>query len=295
MARIRYHHAEEDSSSHSVLFLAVGAIAGLAAGVFIAQRFGGLAGLTSKLRERFADPEATGGPIAGGDVYDEEDELEEDDFEEDDFEEEGEEGERAEGVDDKLEERVLEAYRNDPILSGRAVDIGAIGAGIIELTGWVHDDSEAAHAVTLARGVPGIETVVNRLTIRGREEQYAEAARRVAEGDDSHTEAHWEGQHVGIGRRRQGTSREFDRHADPKPELESRWLSEEAAIRDAADDIEEITAERRTKAAKGRGDRTGGAPISPTGVPKSDHVAEPTGAEAKQILKEQTGRETRAD
>ncbi len=290
MARIRYHHAEEESSSHSVLFLTVGAIAGLAAGVFLAQRFGGLAGLTGKLRERFADPDATGGPIAGGDVYDEEDELEEDDFEDD-----GEEAETAEGVDDELEERVLEAYRNDPILSGRAVDIGAIGAGIIELTGWVHDDGESAHAVTLARGVPGVETVVNRLMIRGREKQYEETARRVAEGDDSLTEAHWEGQQVGTGRRRQGTSKEFDRHADPKPELEDRWLSAEEAIRDAADDIEEITAERRTKAPKGRGDRTGGAPISPTGVPKSDHVAQPNSAETKQILKEQTGRETRAD
>ena len=31
---------------------------------------------------------------------------------------------------DELEERVLEAFRNDPILAERAIDIGAIGDGI---------------------------------------------------------------------------------------------------------------------------------------------------------------------
>ena len=36
-----------------------------------------------------------------------------------------------------LEERVLEAFHNDPVLAERAIDIGAIGTGVIELTGWV--------------------------------------------------------------------------------------------------------------------------------------------------------------
>ena len=63
-------------------------------------------------------------------------------------------------------ERVLEAFRNDPILSERAVDIGAIGRGIIELTGWVHAEDETQHAVTITRGVPGVDTVVNRLVVR---------------------------------------------------------------------------------------------------------------------------------
>lgn len=288
MARIRYRHAaEEASSSHGILFLAVGAIAGLAAGVFIAQRFGGLAGLTGRLRERFATAEGAGGPASGADVYDEEDELADDDFEEDD-------GEAAAGVDDELEERVLEAYRNDPILAARAVDIGAIGSGVIELTGWVHNDDESAHAVTLASGVPGVETVVNRIVIRGREAQLEEAAKRAAE-DDGTAEGHWEGQHVGTGRRRQGTSAELDRHADPKPNLEDRWLSEAAALRDAAEDIGDASAERRAKVARARGDRAGGAPVAPTGVPKADHVAEPTSPETRQVLKDQTGRETRAD
>src|SRR5258706_8074115 len=68
--------------------------------------------------------------------------------------------------DEELEERVLEAYRNDPILSERPIDIGSIGASTIELTGWVFEADEGEHAVTVAGGVPGVESVVNRLEVR---------------------------------------------------------------------------------------------------------------------------------
>ena len=68
---------------------------------------------------------------------------------------------------EQLEERVLEAFRNDPILSERAVDIGAIDSGTIELTGWVRASSEIGHALTLARGVPGVDAVIDRLAVRG--------------------------------------------------------------------------------------------------------------------------------
>ncbi len=68
---------------------------------------------------------------------------------------------------DELETRVLEAFRNDPILEARAIDIGAIGAGVIELTGWVDSTAEIAHALTLARGVPDVTSVVDRLAVSG--------------------------------------------------------------------------------------------------------------------------------
>src|SRR5438105_482321 len=68
------------------------------------------------------------------------------DIEEDEFE--------AEAYDAGLEDRVLEAFRNDPILSERAIDIGSISDGVIELAGWVEDEGESQHAVTIARGVP---------------------------------------------------------------------------------------------------------------------------------------------
>ena len=246
MSPLRYR--DDDSQTSGLLFLAAGAVLGLAAGLVVADRFGGFSALTSKLRERV-------GRARDEEFDDEEDvELNED--------------------DEALEERVLEAFRNDPILAERAVDIGAIGDGIIELTGWVHEPDEATHAVTITRGVPGVETVVNRLDVRlaGSEEPMEEI------DDDPGTPlpgGRWEGQQVGTGRRRQGNSSEADRHADPKPELEDRWLSKEQALREAAGDVEGTAERRRSTKKTPRGDRTGGSPIAPTGVPKADHVADP--------------------
>lgn len=67
----------------------------------------------------------------------------------------------------ELEARVLEAFVNDPILRERAIDICASGTGTIELTGWVHASAEISHALTLARGVPDVTGVVDRLAVRG--------------------------------------------------------------------------------------------------------------------------------
>jgi hypothetical protein len=259
-----FRYEDKESSGPGLFTLALGAVAGLAVGVVVAQRFGGLAGISARLRERLGEGrlEAVDGEY-DIDEYDS-DELEESDDESDDV---------------ILEERVLEAFRNDPILSERAVDIGAIGEGIIELAGWVHDDGEAAHAVTIARGTPGVETVVNRMAIGEIESAFDDNARRYESGDPTLSEGHWEGQQVGIGKRRQGTSDEFDRHADPKPKLEERWLSAEEAIRAAADETEELGATvRKTSKRAGRGGRTDGSPIAPTGVPKGDHVADPESA-----------------
>ena len=79
------------------------------------------------------------------------------------------EGLRGSAVPDEaaLEARVLEAFINDPILRERAIDICASGAGTIELTGWVQASAEIAHALTLARGVPDVSAVVDRLAVRG--------------------------------------------------------------------------------------------------------------------------------
>jgi hypothetical protein len=136
-----------------------------------------------------------------------------------------------------IEERVLEAFNNDPILAERAIDIGAVGSSVIELAGWVDNDEEAEHAMTIARGVPGVETVVNRLLVDEEEHLVSDNVRRFKEGDPALREGHWEGQQVGTGKRRQGRSDELDRHADPKPNLENRWLGKDEAVRNAADDL----------------------------------------------------------
>ncbi|MGI8509212.1 MAG: BON domain-containing protein [Gemmatimonadaceae bacterium] len=257
----RFHYRDESSSSQGILFLAVGAVAGIAAGVVLAQRYGGLGALTSALRERFGADE-TAAEFAGGKYVGEE--------YDDEF---GGEPEELSPMEE-LEERVLEAYHNDPVLSERAVDIGAIDEAIIELTGWVYSAEEAEHAVTVARGTPGVDTVVNRLAVRVEEDRIEESAEHYKQGDDQFTEAHWEGQRVGTGRTRQGHSGEPGRHADPKVDLEDRWMSEEEAYREAADAVEG-SAERRTPKEKAKGGRNDGSQATPMGVPKADHVAKP--------------------
>jgi hypothetical protein len=269
---IRYRD-DDSASSGTVVSVLVGALAGLAVGMLVAQRMGGLSGIRARLARRGEeDVEA----LDEGASYRRSQDAEVADY--DDYEDD----ELVEDEVGLLEERVLEAFTNDPILCERAVDIGAVGEGIIELAGWVNTESEATHAVTLARGVPGVDTVVNRLLIGDRERQFEENARRTQSGDPALTEARWEGTgRVGTGRRRQGTSAEVDRHADPRVNLlERRWLSEEESMRTAAEDTDEISAERRNRGPKEvQGDRTGGAPVAPTGVPKADHVAEPLEAD----------------
>lgn len=268
MSPIRYR-AEEESGSHSALFLAIGAAAGFAAGVLMAEQFGGFRGITDRIKERFGKSDE--------DLLDDDEANEFDDDEdyEDDVEDYAASYVAPIKGSDELEERVLEAYRNDPILSERAIDIGAIQEGIIELTGWVNAEDEAKQAVDVARGVPGVATVVNRLAVRSDEDLFDEMADRYESGDASLTEAHWEGQQVGTGRRRQGNSTEIDRHAGPRDILEDRSLSQDSAYLAAADDIEG-SAERRTRAAKKKpgASRTDGSPVAPTGVPKADHVSD---------------------
>lgn len=262
LPRFRYRDSRA-GSNEGFIFLAVGAAVGIAAGVAVAQKFGGFAALATKLRERLgATDEAEEYAADEFDEFDEDDDIDED---------------HELSPLEELEERVLSAYHNDPVLSERAIDIGAIDEGIIELTGWVYAASEAEHAVTVARGTPGVDTVLNRLTVRAQEDQLDESAERYEEGDDQLTESHWEGQGVGMGRRRQGSSAEVDRHIDPKPELEDHWLSEEEALRSAAGPIDTVNSGRKKQQPPARG-RADGSPRSPGGVPKADNVADPEDA-----------------
>ena len=256
-----YRYRDDDSSGGTtIMTVLLGAVAGFAVGMYVAQRSGGFRGLTERFTKG-AGGEERGrhyGLAAQQFDFETEDEIEDEDegayassIDDEDFNGMDDPGDADDGVP-LLEERVLEAFNNDPILAERAIDIGAMNAGIIELSGWVDSDDEAEHAMTVARGVPGVETVVNRLMIDDEEQQLGENIRRVKDGDPALSDARWEGQQVGTGKRRQGTSDEMDRHADPKPELEDRWLSEREALRNAAEDVEEISAERRKKATRSK-------------------------------------------
>lgn len=263
MSYLRFQDEDESSAAGTVTSVLLGAVAGFAVGMLVAQRVGGLSGLANRVRGSLPDV----GELAGSQPVVADDYADYDDYEDDELE--------ASGEGSELEERVLEAFRNDPILSERAIDIGAIDEGIVELTGWVNADDESQQAVVVARGVPGVETVVNRLAVRAEEDLFDELADRYADGDPSLTEGQWEGQSVGTGRRRQGSSAEVDRHEDPRPELEEAVLDK---VFLDADEVAEIKAERRARPKAPRGGRADGSPIAPSGVPKSDHVADPLSA-----------------
>lgn len=121
---------EEDAPSRTTLYIAISAAAGFAAGVLMAERFGGFKGLTDRIRDTFGGGTGTDEEEVDYEGLDDEDD-EFDPDSDDDFDT------PAVSLDgaEELEERVLEAFRNDPILSERAIDIGADEAGIIELTG----------------------------------------------------------------------------------------------------------------------------------------------------------------
>jgi hypothetical protein len=172
MSRYRIRVNDDDESTpNGLLLLTVGALAGLAAGMYLSQRYGGVAGVTSRLKSQFS----TATKHEGGEYEEEDEDLEAEPFE---------------SANEELEERVLSAFTNDPTLRERAVDIGAVAEHTIELTGHVFTEREADHAAVIARGVPGVETVVNRLSVR-HDEQAEETEPEDAEDQAQYAESDW--------------------------------------------------------------------------------------------------------
>jgi hypothetical protein len=245
MKRIRFQD-DEPSVGSIAAGVTLGALAGFVVGIVVAQKVGGIAGLSTRLREKLetlthrgdgAETHADGDYETDEDEYEEEDEQSDEEFDAD-----------AEG-DSALEEGVLRAFRRDAVLSERAIDIGAIGEGIIELSGWVETHEESEHAMAVTRTVPGIVTVVSRLFIGADEQSASDLDEDDVDDGRPLPGGVWEGQRVGTGRRRQGNSSEVDRHSDPKPVLEGKWLDEDHALDEAAGPIEGI-AERRGRKGK---------------------------------------------
>ena len=190
---------EEDSNDHTLIWVLAGTALGVVAGILVAERASGrkvtlrgivergrrLAALAMSRGEDIADAatqlrEAWG---AGGEPEDEladewddepgasgEGEGPEDEYEmEEELAQESEDDSGDEAGDgtggEALDERVLEAFSNDPILALRAVEIESDGGAIL-LHGRVHTAREVQHAVTIARGVPGVVEVRQRLRVR---------------------------------------------------------------------------------------------------------------------------------
>jgi len=170
-----FRYRDDDSKSGIILGAVVGALAGFAAGMFLAQSAGTRAQaeiegdhVDEERHEHLRGAHTTAVADELDEDYEDAVEFEESAYADDDYE--------GDDVDVTLEERVLEAFRNDPILSTRAVDIGSLRTGVIELAGVVDTAQEAQHAVTIARGVPGVTTVVNRIVTGIHEPRYREAS-----------------------------------------------------------------------------------------------------------------------
>jgi len=213
------------SNANNLLLLTLGAAAGVVAGVLLADRLGGLDRLLPG-RRAVADSDGSSDideselPYGLHDADGSYEEAHEDDDDEEHDEDEHDEElspestshlqegpargairrVRLSGASDAqrssapdvltLEARVLEAFHHDPVLRERAIDIGAIASGVIELTGWVHSDHEVEHAITIARGVPDVFHVVDQLAVRTPvRSRRATDARIVVPSDDFPIEA----------------------------------------------------------------------------------------------------------
>lgn len=123
---------DESSGGHGILWLLAGALLGVAGGVLLAERVGGWWSSSADADDDTED-EADDAPSA---------------------------------LPPALDARVLEAYANDPILAERPIEIEERADGVIALTGRVRSAREIAHAVTIARGIPGVREVRQRLQPR---------------------------------------------------------------------------------------------------------------------------------
>lgn len=184
-----------DGGLGQALVFALGAVGGLAAGIFLSGRIEQheeLSGVRGRLRERARDVARSLRPARL----------------------------RRELVDQleltRLEDAVLDAFLRDPLLSERAIDVGAISHGIVELSGSVETDDEADRAVRLAQGVHGVETVVNRMDVGD------DGLRHETGSNGGEMSGEWTGRNVGMGGRRQG------RETDPGTSDDSRHQKEVA-------------------------------------------------------------------
>jgi hypothetical protein len=115
---------------------------------------------------------------------------------------------------DQLEEAAVEALRRDRLTGSCAIDVAALGPGIIELSGIVPTTEIGQRAARLLHALDGVRTVVNRLETGSLEDRLAENRVRRAHGEPALRERQWYGMSVGTGRRRQSPETEPGRNDD---------------------------------------------------------------------------------
>jgi hypothetical protein len=114
-----------------------------------------------------------------------------------------------------LEKRVIRGLRATRSTRDQAIDVEAVGAGVIELSGYVDTEELAHEVIALVDSIPGVHAVFNRMNVRAVEARLQQNRTRSTERAGTR----WYGGSVGIGRRRQnpGTDpQRRDDHADMK-------------------------------------------------------------------------------
>lgn len=119
----------------------------------------------------------------------------------------------------EMEDAVLDTFLADEVLGERGIDVGGISRGIIELSGSVWTEEEAGRAVRLARDIPGVETVVNRLDVEDDGRRHGRWP--LADDEAARRETRWTGLRSGMGRRRQGRETDPDRPDDSQHQREA--------------------------------------------------------------------------
>ncbi|MEP6572939.1 MAG: BON domain-containing protein [Gemmatimonadota bacterium] len=76
---------------------------------------------------------------------------------------------------------VLAALAADDALATLELEVIAVGVGKVELHGWVPTRGLRARAARIASSVPGIESLVNCILVRGEDEPPADAALDLAD------------------------------------------------------------------------------------------------------------------
>ena len=106
-----------------------------------------------------------------------------------------------------LEKRVIRALRANRNTREQAVDVEALGAGVIQLSGSADTAELAKEIVELVDRVPGVHAVFNRMDVRSVEARLRDNRNRNAERGGTR----WYGGNGGIGPRRHlPADRSFD-------------------------------------------------------------------------------------
>ena len=64
------------------------------------------------------------------------------------------------------------AIRSQPRLASFSIEVMAVSRGTVELRGWVTDRGSRALASRVARAVPGVDTVINSILVRGEDDSF---------------------------------------------------------------------------------------------------------------------------